>query len=399
MAHLRLYEKALCWPLLSISALALLAISLPACTAFGTAGSKPGSSSEVPPVMYQFLSHMTKLQPYMVSRKKFRSPENHQQILLNLDELAKLSNKLHQYSRLNKTTFHISAELLEDRLQQAAKSFKEGKTAYAQRMLRESLTGCSSCHIQVVTKSSPSWVFKKEQLSGTDYERAAFLYATRNYDIAAKLYKSFIKKFNPKKDDQFQYEPSLKKVLSYYIRIKRDPNGAMQYFRSIYKKSLPKYVQKRRKSWLKQLREIKKTDKISPTKVSADYLTKFIRTHAGSEFTRDKYDDSKTVKALYLSGLLYEFINSHPQKDITPAILYWLAIFDERLDADYLNDLSELYLRQCIVSFPKNPMAKKCYQQLSDNIEIAFTGSAGVNIPADVQESLDKLKRLIQDKK
>ena len=106
-------------------------------------------------------------------------------------------------------------------------------------------------------------------------------------------------------------------------------------------------------------------------------------------------DSPKLVAFLKTSSVLYEYLQTHPKSAIVPDILYWLSICDRAVNNDFFFSLADLYLRECILSYPTNPVAKKCFKEYETETNAAYTGSGGTHIPAEVKLELSRLKELV----
>jgi len=358
------------------------------------------TKQEVPSVMYQFLGNIMELQPYMTSEKSFATPKARKSIQSRLDQLEKLSHSLHQYDRLKTPNFHISALLLEEELQEAASSYRKSNFSYSRRMLNQSLYGCGSCHMQITPSGNPQWKFEASKIKGSEFERAEFLFATRQYDQSLKLYNSIVDNYDKKANDEgnFELEKSIKRIIGIGIRIKRDPLTTSASVARVTKlQKAPGALKKDASLWSAQLTALQSMKKIDAKKSTADQLINYVATKVQLEDERPTIGDDQMILALYLSGLLYDYINSHPDTELKAGILYWLGVLDSRVDDSFQYDLSNLYLRECILRFPKDPVARSCYREVEEQTLLSYTGSSGINVPDDVRADLDQLRSLIDN--
>jgi len=357
----------------------------------------PTTQQPVPPVMYQFLGHITSLQPLMVNQQSFSSSENEEKIRNHLTALNQLATRLDQYHQLDTTSFHISMAYLQDHLRDAESSFRAGNKNFSRRMLFATLGACGSCHAQVEEKEQ-QWRFDAKQLGGTTFEKAEFLYAIRQYDDALGKFKGIVKGF--KRDgDRFQLDRSMERVMSVLLRNKRDLAEATKALGEFRKnKQLPEAVQKTFPKWEAQVQALRTAQQVDIKKLNAEQLEALVQRILPVETARQLSSDEHLVLALYLSGLIYQFVNSHPVTGITPKLLYWLAIFESVLQEDYIYSLGEFYLQECITRFPATETASLCYLHLEQKLVAGFTGSAGVQIPSDITQKLNSLRSLIRER-
>ncbi len=102
------------------------------------------------------------------------------------------------------------------------------------------------------------------------------------------------------------------------------------------------------------------------------------------------------IAALKLSSVLYEYLNAYPTTPLKPDILYWLSLGEHRYHYQSMYSLPDLYLKQCVLEYPNNPVAKLCFAEYEDFITVAFTGSGGTHIPHDISKELNMMRSLVK---
>jgi tetratricopeptide (TPR) repeat protein len=350
----------------------------------------------VPPVMYQFLGHISALQPLMVSPQSYANPGNRDQILNHLKQISQLSETLDKHHQLDSASFHISIEFLKEHIRDARQSFESGNTSYSRRMLFATLNACGSCHAQVA-KPGAEWKMDTDRLEGTDFQRAEFLYALRQYSQAEPIYQKIVNEFSVGVRDRFELDRSIERVMSINLRSRRDLESAATRLKEFRKnQKLPKAVLESFENWEKEIQALKSRSTPNLQSVTAAQLESFIQSVLALETARQIDPKQHLISALYLSGLIYQFINTRPSSAVSPGLLYWLASFEDSLQDDYIYSLGEFYLKECIVRYPASEAASLCYMQLEQKLVASFTGSAGVEVPADVQATLNRLSAWIR---
>lgn len=360
---------------------------------------KKTESKAVPVVMYDFLGRLTRLQPYMVSAPKFIDPKNHVTILTYLKELEASSKRLPHSERLANATFQIPADALQKHFTHLVTAFETGRKNYARKLLNATIQGCGSCHTQVPDQKGVPWKFKSQEIQGTTFEHAEFYFATRHYDEALKAYSQVIA--NPSERDKAHLETALKRMLVIYVRIKLDLKSAAGAFQENLKiKDLRPSVRKMIQGWLDAIKQLEKetppsVETAKPAEIEMYVSRKITPLLATPE---KRFDPGNTVVFLQVSGLLYRYAHSHAESDLTAGILYWLAVSDARIEEDYFFALANDYLKACIRKYPADPMALKCYKELESSITNDYSGSAGMNVPSDIEDELKELQKLISPK-
>ena len=362
--------------------------------------------SDVHILMYQVLAEVTALQPLVASDKKFKDPKNEAEINSHLDELTKLSEKVIRTKELQTPTFRVSGQALDNHLRTAKSVFKSGQKEYARWMLQATPMACASCHTQLPEAPKPLWGLDAKDFKGSDFERAEFLFGTRNYNPALELYSTVIAQYpgNTLKTniEASEMETALKRKLVIYVRSKNDIPGAIKSFQADLKNpTLPDHVKRYLKNWISQLEDANKDKAFDPIKSTdkqvLDYARKRVDPKMAHAFVAA--DNPKIVKQLLASTALYNYLDSHPRTEATPDILYWLALTDYSLNNEFFFSLGNMYLIECIRSYPASQAARQCYDEYAKEIEFLYTGSAGTEVPAEAKQALSSLKALMDSSK
>lgn len=366
---------------------------------YGMGSSQKSDKEEVPGVMAPLREEIMELQPYISSEKNFVNPKNQKKIAAGLANLKALSSNLKTHDRLKTPGFAISAKVLQEQLTTASEIFNQGSKKLALRYVNASLKACSSCHTQVVSQGGPNWSFPLDRVSGSLTEQANFWYTIRYYDKAVDLYERAILLYPKGGLELKDVNEALEKILAVYLRVRRSPGRAIDALEKSYQnKKLPESLRIRIQSWVDQMKAINlsaaPSSRSATPKEVENYAAKILG--KAEKESLSTLDDSHLVDFLFVSGLLYEFINFNPDKT-TPEILYWLAIADSWLNDQFYFSLSNLYLEECIKRYPTSPTANRCFNELKEKTELNFTGSSGVNMPDDVRNYLASLDKILKD--
>ncbi len=159
--------------------------------------------------------------------------------------------------------------------------------------------------------------------------------------------------------------------MAYFSRIKRDPAGGRDYLQNILKqnKKLPVHITKNVQAWMALFNEWSREKTPDMKSISESDLKNYVNKSLKPELW-DKMTDANNPRImthLKVSGMLYEFLEHHPQTKIMPEILYWLAQCDRALNNNFFYSLADMYLRECMLNYPKDPIAMKCYQEFEDS--------------------------------
>jgi hypothetical protein len=350
------------------------------------------SATEVPPVMYQFLSEVLSLQPEFSSPAAFRDEQHRKKVSDGLKKMAELSKNLDSHDRLNDPIFKMTADLVKDQMQEAYQSFQNGHYDYARRLFQGALDGCSSCHNQIPKSKNLAWEFNPDRLQGSPYQKAEFWFTVRQYHKALPLYENFVANFDPKKNASYQLDLALQRIASILIRNDLDLKKAEDTFLKISaNRKIPSATRQKMRRWSEEAKKLNQSGiRSSNLKTLQDVETWAKNFLDDYPTTNQTSPDAESIKALFLSGALYQYV--HINKNFSPEVLYYLSRCEEILDDDFFLGLGNIYLRRCVLEFPQTKMATKCLRDLKQKTELAFTGSSGIQIPEDVAADLKALE-------
>jgi len=362
-----------------------------------TAAQGDVSKHQVPPAMYEFMGQMFRLQPLMFSQREFLNPKNEKPIKDGLGQLTAISKRLPHSKRLDSDTFQISLQTMQRHLSDLEASFAGGRKEYARRMLVATLDGCSSCHTQVPGVNSQGWSFKPTELGGDTFDKAEFLFAVRHYREALDFYTQFIRSFDKNSDDYMPLETAIKRSLVIYVRIFRDlPAASKALSLDINNKSVPSYLRSDMRGWIRGLDQLQKNPAPNPEKTDLKSVETYARKLIQPLIQKDgiRFNPEAFVALLQASGVIYDYINTSKQS--SAELLYYLALADSTISKGYFFSMADRYLKECILKFANDPFARKCYNELESRTLEDYTGSAGVDFPADVKEELERLRKTLK---
>lgn len=324
----------------------------------------------VPYTMVQFLDEIENLQPFMVSQKKFSAAENEFNIQTRLNHLAEISRDLKHERRLVSPFFQVMTDILPMHLEELRDTFKGGSKEYARTMLNATLEGCSSCHSQIKAKQAHLWKFDPESIKGNTFEKAEFLFAVRQYDEAFSRYQKVVQDFKPTSVEPIsdEVQDALSKKLSILVRSRRDlVEAGKEIDRDLGKPQLPEPVKAILRSNLSSIKRLQKVSVPNLKMAKSKEMETFAAQTLGQSTNVGLKSDKNMVPYLFVSGILYEYVQQHSVSDLGPGIYYWLAKCEKKISKTYFFPIAEFYLKECIDRFPLSFEAKLCFNELESS--------------------------------
>ncbi|MCR9203200.1 MAG: hypothetical protein NXH75_01385 [Halobacteriovoraceae bacterium] len=376
-----------------------LLLFVAATTLFTT--STPAKFKSTKQAMNEIFVAFVDLLPYASNEMKFKDPKAESYIKKRLFKLKSAFQSAKHLKQIKAPGFQPSFEVVSDHLEQTYETFSTQNKIFARNRLKATTKLCISCHSQLPNGLSNTFSSLKgitRDRFSNDFEYADFLFLVRDYTAATSYFKAEIRNRIKKNGElrkihkgskvtyiDYTIEESLERLLTINTKVFYKPGKAVGTL-SQYQNSddLPSPMKRDIREWIKDLKVWEKK-KFNGKLESESALTKFIKENL------EELDGPSHVDLLVSAGALSKFINKYPNSSKVPEVLFYLGRIDYFLEHSYFYSLSDIYLKNCVVNYPKSRFARKCFQQYKDNLELGFTGTAGTNIP---KEELAKLKEL-----
>jgi hypothetical protein len=372
---------------------------------------------EAKAVMNQVYESFLKIVPYIYSDKlsfDHNKKSSEEELVKDLTEIAKAFKGAKHVNFLKSPGFKPSLDTISIHIQETIDSLGSKNRVFAHARLKAMAALCISCHSQLSTAVAKNAFVGIASNIGrdrfdSDFGFANYLYLVRRFPDAVKYFELSIQNVLLRNqnippgmlvDDKVingELYLSLRRILSIYIKIEPEPVKAIAFLQKYsHDKSISKMTKVDIDAWIKSLEKWKNFDFTKIDSIS-NFIDKNLAVLESSESSKIKiYSGEDDITLLFSAGVLSKFLNDNPKSEMTPQILYWLAIAEKRLSSTYFFSLGDIYLKECIVQFPKSTYAKKCYQEYEENILFGYSGSSGTDIPLDEKRELDRLKKFLK---
>lgn len=338
---------------------------------------------------------------YIASEQEFVKASNKDIIQKNLEQLSTMFKNLKTHPVIGMQGLSFNQALITEQLDHTVALFKNDRKSLARAKFNAALNLCVNCHTQspgTVTKEQAKLFADKDiaKLKINNYEKAELYFITRDFEKAVKLYDKFIRSSKKTDDDEFIYK-ALERQLIYFIKIKKSFPEARSHFEAYIKENkLNEKIAAEVKEWIKTLSGKSLWENFDPAKVAEEDMAKFMQTFIADDEDGPIFSlsNSSEVYDLNLSSILMDYYNAHPGTLHGAKILYWLATLDKRVNDDLFFSLGDYYLLACMENYPKDPVAKECYDSYVDDLEINYLGK-DKEFPAEIKERILKLQKLL----
>lgn len=344
---------------------------------------------EIIPYVYSDENMVEKLKKDPVAKAK---------LLKDLNEISSFFKSAKHAEYFQRPGLKPTLDTMNSHLEDTINSITNNNFAFTQKRLNVLTSLCISCHGQLSAKGAANAfgdsLSKAERNKfESDFAYGNYLYLIRRFDDSEKYFLMAIDHALIESRTNELYS-SMRRIMSIHTKISFDYKRASAFTEKyISNPALPQLAKNTFKSWNTSLKEWKDYKSEAEPNIEV-FIKKYL---SPLEDIKEQTGDGKNdITLLVAAGVFSKYLNDHPKSELTPQILYWLSIAEKRLSNTYFFTLSELYLKDCIKRFSKSPYAKKCYGLYEENITLGFTGSSGVDIPADEKKELIRLREYLK---
>jgi tetratricopeptide (TPR) repeat protein len=350
----------------------------------------PADDINVKALMHNLVLQYDKMGPYLSSDAAFSSAEGKATIKESLAELSRRVSAPPPTEQRG-PGFRISYNLLADYVKKTEQSFSSGEMQLARMRLNGLGNMCASCHLQTPKASTfTTYEFAQKAVKNSSFKNAEFLFIVRRFDEALSSFDKLIRGFPKSAITSDELDLAAQRKVAIFARVYRDPTKAIASFKSdLANTNLPIQTRRNIEAWIAAL-EKWKSEKSDPSKMKTADLVSFVEKSLPQDQVRNiAPGHPELLNFLRLSGLLYERLFNEPQTTHAQQILYYLAQSERSLGSSYWYSISEIYLKECVVQYPKKPFSKKCFDAYAKGMQERYGGRP---MPEGVRKSVEALR-------
>lgn len=352
------------------------------------------------PQMNLALRAQSDLLPYLAREEKFLDKKNEKEITKNLTQLETSFSNLKHDQMIKNDLFAPSYALIKQSISESVKAFKEGNKNFSHWRLSEITNQCLDCHTRLPESYASKFQEKRLTLDpkrfDSQFDLGTAQFIVRDYPAAEKSFLGVVED-DLKTKNFMDTSDAFRNILVINTKIRPDFAKMLTITKKYsHNKLLPMDIQEELEEWEARLKELQKI-KLLQSPLKDDKSVKILIStfleplQKKNEVFVENYD----VDFLLSSGLLSRYLFTHPGTKVGAEISYWTGWSEKVLKRSYMNSSSDLFFKQCIRRYPKNPTALKCFRELKESAEFEFSGSAGPDLPVDVKKELSELESLI----
>lgn len=349
-------------------------------------------------LMTEIGSEMTALYPLMYAERDLTKAEI-EEVTARLERMSVLFVQVEPQIKDRPSTYEISYDFIKPYLSDVVRAFKTNKIDYARNRLHGVSAICTSCHTQDTHLRTMFKGTKREAFT-SDYIYAEFNYLTRNYQQAEIFYDIYLRSDDKRSDEQVL--KSLQRIINVYTQIYNRPGDGMRMISQYKDRSdFSKETKNALNGWISGLAALEKSGVTSVREPDFKTLEGYVRQFLGDldqPLSELYLAEDEQISRVWLRGQLYHYLSRNPKPDEIPKVLFWLSICDRSVGYNFYFPLADMYLKNCVVNYPRHPYASKCYAEYKEFITNAYTGSAGTFLPVEIEDELFELKRILKSR-
>lgn len=339
--------------------------------------------------MQEILKSYVKILPYTQSNKSLDDGK----LVIYLEQLRNHIKSSKDVLHTKSPTFKSNIKYLEDNIGYIKKGIQHKHFNYSRTQIKKLVSNCISCHSQLPHKSykkiSHKYAKSLKRSLSSNYEKGMFAYFVRDYKTSI----AFLKKDLAQVEGSYNQELAIAKILKIQTMNTRNYVSAKSFIQEIKTNPTIKVSKSLLTKWETDLMHW--TD-INKKKYDLPQIKELIKKYLEpieSELKLGRKFDNH-INLFTMQGLISNHLIDYPSSKIKAESLYWLGLLENSTPSLY--SLGDMYLIDCIKSFPTSKIAKKCFNSYQESVKLGFTGSAGTSIPIEVQNDLNELEALLK---
>jgi hypothetical protein len=348
--------------------------------------------------MNQAFNSLMEIIPDLNNASEFQNKKNEKRIETSMQKMSSAFKTARHDYLINHDLFAPSYKMINENVADTGRHFKGGRKEYSRWLLKETVSLCIDCHTRLPDSYSSSFQDGHIQLEknkfNSPYDLGVAQLLVRRYSDAKD---SFIRNFQDDliKGDKGDLIHPLQQILLIETKVLRNPDGMLSRIDDWLKKKLPQEVSAEMNGWKKRLLIWKDEKSLKQGLANDKEVQKFI-TGRLVPLKNESYEDAFKVDLLFGSGILSHYFFENQESTLKPELSFWLGWIEKRLKKEHFFSSGDLFLKQCMIKYPKHSIARSCFEEYKESVEFDFSGSSGTHIPASIQKELKELKEKIK---
>jgi hypothetical protein len=255
---------------------------------------------------------------------------------------------------------------------------------------------CVSCHTQDTTLRTLFSGTARDHFED-DYAFAELSYMTRDYDAAIVYYEKYLNA--PEQKTELDIILPLQRFVTISTQIRNQPGEGVRLLKKY--QSLKDHTPETRaelEGWIAGLTALDARGVSNIKQMSFQTLEEYASRYLGDVTPLTAAVPAtaqQEVERVWLRGQLYHYLNQRAAISEIPKLLYWISITDRSISYNYYFSLADIYLKQCVLEYPKHPYAQRCLAEYKAYMHYTYT-RRGMKIPGGIQQELAQMENALK---
>jgi hypothetical protein len=351
-------------------------------------------SRETRAVMEPIFQALAEVLPASLDEQRFADPAQREAILAALTKLAAGGSRLEAHGRQRDASFGFLSVSLARDTEEIRRRYAEGRSEEARFLLHEVTQDCVACHSRLPSERDASLgrrLMDEERVATLPLdERARLEFATRQFERAQATHEALLASTEYPAND-LDLTGVLDEYLELCLRVRRDHERAARTLTAFAARpDVGPRLRVRVERWVESLRELAARKPLAAPLEEAQALLALAGDRARFPDERDAL-----VYDLAASAELLRFADATPPGPAAALAFFRLGEIESRIGRSFWLSQTEAYLETAIRMAPGEPFAPQALEQLEEFLVSGYTGSAGRQVPPDVQKRLAELRGLV----
>jgi hypothetical protein len=348
--------------------------------------------------MRGILSALSVVYPLSLDTDRLQAPENRKQVLGALDEIAANADQLSHHAEPRSDGFTLISRSLAADAVNALQLFEAKNFSGARFHVDKMTNTCFACHSRLPGTSNPGLGRQMMDdpviLKLPPRDLMSVAVAARQFDTALDLGETLLSS-EELSATALDLTGVIDDYLKIVIRVNRDLERAQQTLARFRERDdLPAYLGTYVDEWIQSLEEVDPHKGTGRTLSLARGLIQH-----GQVMNQYPADRRGLIQFMLASSVLHQLSETTPSTPENASLLaevyYLLGLVETTLSRTSWTSETEFYLETAIRQDPKSGFARDAYMLLEEYLILGYTGSAGVNLPEEVETYLWELQDLI----
>ena len=352
-------------------------------------------SPELNTIMTEIGEAMVDVYPLFVAKRALTDSEI-RKIKKALTQMTRLFQQAKSSIKNRPDGYHVSYDFISQYLVVVEAVVAKRPIDFARSYLLAIGEICASCHTQDTTLRTLFAGTSRDQFED-DYAFAELNYMTRDYDQAIVYYEKFLAA--PGRKTELEIIQPLQRMVTIHTQIRNQPAAGVKLLKKY--ETLKDHTPETRaelEGWVAGLTALEANGIGDNKQISFATLEKYANRFLGNVTpltSGGQATAEEEVERVWLRGQLYHYLNQRARADEIPKLLYWISVIDRSISYSYYFSLADIYLKQCVLEYPKHPYARRCLAEYKTYMHYTYT-RRGLKIPSGIQAELAQMENALK---